>query len=356
MPVETKLIEDMSAFAQLEPFWNQLVAKSIINTCHSTFEWLFTWWRHFGTGRHLFVVAAYEHGILVGLAPLYIGNGINEPTDLHFLGQGLSDYADFIVPTDRPDVVEALVSALFESHESWDGLDLEEMPSTSPSRACLDAAINGGGATAAWQETVRCPYLPITGTWEAFYAAIGKGFRHEVRNKLNRCRDKGLHFAYFDRRAADDAFVDEVVALSSERRSADGHRSPFLNHPDCEFLRDVLPLMGRRNMLRIGELRSRYALLAFMLGFQWQGVASTWNTQYDPRLTEYSLGRIVLVSFAEQVFRDGCRELDFMRGEEPYKFQWTSLTRTNLALRSPQVRRLLLTPAGVESPSCEAGA
>ena len=356
MPVETKLIEDTSAFAQLEPFWNQLVANSIINACHSTFEWLFTWWRHFGAGRRLHVVAAYEDGVPVGLAPLYIGNGTTESRDLHFLGQGLSDYADFIVPVGRPDVVDVLVSALLESHALWNGLDLEEVPSTSPSRSCLDAAISGGSVAAAWETTVRCPYVPITGTWEAFYAAMGKGFRHEVRNKLNRCRDKGLHFIYVDRREADEAFVDEVVALSAERRSVDGHRSPFLNHPDCEFLRDVLPLMGQRGMLRIGELRSRYALLAFMLGFQWQGVASTWNTQYDPRLTEYSLGRIVLVSYAEQVFRDGCRELDFMRGEELYKFQWTSLTRTNLALRSPDARRLPPIQAVAESPSCEARA
>ena len=43
---------------------------------------------------------------------------------------------------------------------------------------------------------------------------------------------------------------------------------------------------------------------------------------------------MVLVSLAEQLFHEGCHELDFMRGEEPYKFQWTTLHRTNLALRS----------------------
>jgi len=104
--VEIKVIEDMSAFAQLEPFWNQLVAESSINRCHSTFEWLFTWWRHFGADRRLLLLVAYEHGVPVGLAPLYIGNGTTESNNLHFLGQGLSDYADFIVPRDRPEMTE----------------------------------------------------------------------------------------------------------------------------------------------------------------------------------------------------------------------------------------------------------
>ena len=338
--METRLIEDRSAFALLEPFWNRIVVQSAANTCHSTFEWLFTWWKYFGTDRRLLLIAAYEDGVPVGLAPLYVGNGTTEPRDLHFLGQGLSDYADFITPRDRSDVTEALVSALLDLRFSWDGMDLEEIRAESPSRGFLDGVREEGSVPAVWETTVQCPYLPIEGDWEAFYATMGKGFRHEVRNKMNRWnsrstgRIEGMELRYIDRREADGQFLDEVVALSDVRQTADGHRSPFLNHPDQEFLREVLPLMGRRNQLRIGELRSGNALLAFMLGYQWQGVVYTWNTQYDPTYADYSLGRIVLVSFAEQSFREGCHELDFMRGEEPYKFQWTTLCRTNLALRS----------------------
>ena len=340
--VETRLIEDSSAFAQLEPFWNRLVAESVANTCHSTFEWLFTWWRHFGADRRLLLLVAYEHDMPVGLAPLYVGNGTTEPRDLHFLGQGLSDYADIIAPRERPDILKELVAAVLMRRQLWDGIDLEEISAESPSRGFLDGVREAGSVPAVWQTTVRCPYLPIEGSWEAFYAGMGKGFRHEVRNKLNRwnnlnrSRRNGLELRYVDRRGVDSVFVDEVVALSDERQSADGHRSPFLNHPDQEFLREVLPLMGQRNQLRVGELRCGDALLAFMLAYHWQGVVYTWNTQYDPAYAEYSLGRIALVSLAEQSFREGCHELDFMRGEEPYKFQWTTLYRTNLALRSEQ--------------------
>lgn len=353
--METRLVEDAAAFGQLEPLWNRIVVQSSTNTCHSTFEWLFTWWKHFGAGRRLLVMVVYEHDTPVGLAPMYVGDGTAEPRYLHFLGQGLSDYADLIVLRDRPDVTEALVSALLDLRSSWDGVDLEEIPGQSPSKVFLDRAIEAGDVSAVWQTTVQCPYLPIETGWEAFYATMGKGFRHEVRNKLNRWnsrsngRIEGLELRYVDRREVDSLFVDEVVALSGERQSVDGHRSPFLNHPDQEFLREVLPLMGSRNQLRVGELRSGKALLAFMLGYYWQGVAYTWNTQYDPAYADYSLGRIVLVSFAEQSFREGCHELDFMRGEEPYKFQWTTLRRTNLALRSewpvPSVRETQ-TPGG----------
>lgn len=346
--IETRLIKNCTGFASLGPFWNRLVAESVANTCHSTFEWLFTWWKHFGADKRLLLIAAYEDGVLAGLAPLYADAGADGFRDLHFIGQGLSDYADFITSRDRPNVAEALVSALLDLRSSWDGLDLEEIPAQSPNKAFLDRAIDACSVPAVWKTTVQCPYLPIETDWEAYYATMGKGFQHEVRNKLNRWNNRssgrieGLELQYVDRREADGAFLDEVVALSDQRRSADGHRSPFLNHPDQEFLREVLPLMGRRNQLRVGELRSGNTLLAFMLAFHWEGVVYTWNTQYDPAFAAYSLGRIALVSFAEQSFREGCHELNFMRGEEPYKFQWTTLCRTNLALRTERT----VQPAG----------
>lgn len=346
---ETRLIKDSTGFASLEPFWNRLVAESVASTCHSTFEWLFTWWRHFGADKRLLLIAAFEDGMLAGLAPLYADACADGFRDLHFIGQGLSDYADFITPRDRPDIAEALVSALLDLRSSWDGMDLEEIPAQSANKALLNRVIDAGSVPAVWQTMVQCPYLPIETSWEAFYGTMGKGFRHEVQNKLNRWnnlnkdRRNGLELHYVDRREVDSMFVDEVVALSDKRRSTDGHRSPFLNHPDQEFLREVLPLMGRRDQLRVGELRSGDALLAFMLAFRWEGTVYTWNTQYEPAFAAFSLGRIVLVRFAEQAFRDGCRELDFMRGEEPYKFQWTTLCRTNLALRTERTAQW---PAG----------
>jgi len=154
---------------------------------------------------------------------------------------------------------------------------------------------------------------------------------------LQHSSEAACHSTYVDRREADDTFITEAAELSARRQSFDGHRSPFLNHPDYEFLREVLPLMGRRNQLRIGELRSEGVLIAFLLSFYWRGVVYTWNTQYEPAMAEYSLGRLVLVRFAEQAFNEACHELNFMRGDETYKFEWTTLFRTNMALRSGEL-------------------
>lgn len=337
--IDVRIVTTVAEFALLERFWDGMVEQSATATCHSTFEWLFTWWKYFGIGeRQLLLVAAYEDNTLVGVGPFYVGGEAAEPRSLHFLGQGLSDYADVIVPSNRMDVLDVLWSAVLEDQGAWDGLDLEEICDQSMSIPVLDRKVALAHVAATWHQTVRCPYLPIRTGWQEFYSTMGKGFRHEVRNKQNRwtrlAQERGglAELMYVDRRDADSVLVDEIIALSAKRQLADEHRSPFLVHPDVEFLREVLPLMGHRNQLRIGELRSGAALLAFVLSFFWKGITYTWNTQYDPDLAEFSLGRIILVKAAEQAFSEGCAELNFMRGEEPYKFEWTSAFRTNLAL------------------------
>lgn len=334
MSVDTVFIEDLRQFALLEPRWNALVRRSATSTCHSTFEWLFTWWKHFGPGRRLLLVTACENGALAGIAPFFVDDRASGAGCLHFIGQGLSDYADLVVPCGRQDVAEALLCALLQRQAEWKAVDLEEVPIDSPYRTQLERLAETVDADACWVPTVRCPYLPVDSTWDVYFRSRGEGFRHNIQNKLNRCKRDGVHLHYVDRMSVNSTFIDEIVDLSSRRQKVDGHRSPFLNHPDQEFLREVLPLMGDRGMLRISEVRIGNSLGGFALAFCWQRTMYDWNTQYDPGYATYSLGRIALVHLAKRAFEEGYAEFDFMRGEEEYKFQWTSLARSNTALRS----------------------
>lgn len=329
--LETAAIHDSVGFERLEPHWNQLLEHTVGGSCHSTFEWLNTWWRHFGVGRQLLLAVVTEGSAVVGIAPMYVDT---EGRSLHFIGQGLSDYADILVPEGRADVVKVLIGSVLRERSLWDTVALEELPQASPNRPVIVASFAEAGTVLSEHVTVRCPYLPISTSWEEFWPSLGRSFRHDRHNKMNRCRRDGLDLVHTDRRTVDQALLDEVIVLSGRRRDADGHRSPFLEHPDQEFLRDVLPLMGSRNQLRFGEMRVDGRLGAFVLAFHWRGVVYDWNTQYDPDYHAYSLGRIVLATVVKRTFHDGCSEFDFMRGEEDYKFQWTSLARTNIALRT----------------------
>src|ERR1700691_1861542 len=70
MQVFTRL-EDL---ATLVPDWERLLADSPDASMFSTWEWLSAWWRAFGDGQQLLVLAFYDSTYrLVGLAPLAVG-------------------------------------------------------------------------------------------------------------------------------------------------------------------------------------------------------------------------------------------------------------------------------------------
>ena len=109
------------------------------------YEWLATWWRHFGPGvcggqdgaaGELLVLAVHDNdGALVGLAPWYISRSLVHGRAIRFLGSGLvcSDYLTLLSRAGRElDVAGAVADWLSARTDLWDmielaGVDAEDM-------------------------------------------------------------------------------------------------------------------------------------------------------------------------------------------------------------------------------------
>src|SRR6185503_7976477 len=118
--------------AALEAEWNELLARSASDTVFLTWEWLWSWWEIYGGEVEPCVATVREHGRLVAAAPCMIedrrrfGLAFRQ---LAFIGTGLA-----------PVLVGALAT-----ERGWDKLALAGVPSTSPVRAPLTAALAAAG-------------------------------------------------------------------------------------------------------------------------------------------------------------------------------------------------------------------
>src|SRR5690606_12126623 len=95
-------VSDAARFGAMRGEWNELLADSRSANPFLTWEWLHTWWKHFGAGPtlHILTVRAGEGGRLVAAAPLRVAGGpLSWLSRLEFLGTGAagSDYLDVIV-------------------------------------------------------------------------------------------------------------------------------------------------------------------------------------------------------------------------------------------------------------------
>src|SRR5258706_16474546 len=69
--VRIETIADAAGFRALRDEWTRLLERSASDCIFLTWEWLHTWWEHFGTSRGLALIAVRQGDDLIGLAPLW---------------------------------------------------------------------------------------------------------------------------------------------------------------------------------------------------------------------------------------------------------------------------------------------
>ena len=104
--LQLKVYENLDDLSELEPLWNDLVADYHAASIFCTWEWLVTWWRHFGGQRQLLVLALFNSSSqLLGLAPFSI---LSEPffggiclRVIRLMGDGSDDSDNLDLPASR---------------------------------------------------------------------------------------------------------------------------------------------------------------------------------------------------------------------------------------------------------------
>ena len=106
-----RLIDSVEDFQALKTDWDTLYDKCEGGSIFSSWDWMFTWWEVFKDqfDRELFILALYQEGELVGLAPFQIctppsPKSLIQGKTLNFIGNGeasedaiVSEFQDFIV-------------------------------------------------------------------------------------------------------------------------------------------------------------------------------------------------------------------------------------------------------------------
>lgn len=68
--LQIHVVDKLEDFEALSSAWNELLDISLDRHVFLTWEWQFTWWKHFGQGRQLNIVLVKDSGRIVAIAPL----------------------------------------------------------------------------------------------------------------------------------------------------------------------------------------------------------------------------------------------------------------------------------------------
>jgi CelD/BcsL family acetyltransferase involved in cellulose biosynthesis len=319
MSIKVRVETDEACFDV--PEWQELLKADPNRHVFATAEWNRVWWRHFGSGKDLFVLIMERDGTTFAIVPLYRkeedGRGI-----LRFNGGiDLTDYLGPICSLDDRDIVAGtLVEWLASTDVRWDEFDAHNMPVPLGFSEFLVKHAERHGFEFRGEEEETTAVLPLPKKWDDYLDHLNPKERHELKRKRRRL---GRDHPDARMRSADEASLQSDLERFIElHRGAEGTKGRFMGSEIAEFFRriaaDFLPL----GWLRLDVLEIAGRGVAATFGFQLDNTFYLYNSAFDPSLRRLAPGYILVSQLVEDAIDRGLRQFDFLRGPERYKYQF----------------------------------
>jgi CelD/BcsL family acetyltransferase involved in cellulose biosynthesis len=361
--------------------WDRLLAASPAATPFSRWTYHRAWWDAYGPTAHeqyLCVVGedapddpATSPDHIVAIVPLMHRHEVEPDDDVtatplrhstHTLGRvrpeakavfmGASYHADYATilaaHDDLPAVARAVVQALALPPDpahgdlEWDVVDLRRLRDVDPALPALEAAFRAGAPAHGWSVTREvedvCPTVELQGLdWEGYLSTLDKKARHEIRRKLRRAEAVGE--VRFERLPLDHDSVDAFIELHQRRW---GEQGLFPETPGGERSRRFVHRLaaleaaeGDGSQLQLGRVVVGDRVIFRTVAFDDGETCWFYNAGMDPEARDLSPGVTGTAAYIRDRLAAGRTRFDFLRGDEPYKYEWGAVDRP--------IHRLLVT-------------
>jgi CelD/BcsL family acetyltransferase involved in cellulose biosynthesis len=311
--------------ADWSDLWHRCPSAGVFQTP----EWNLAWWDHLGHGT-LWTLALRSSGKLVGLAPAFIYTDPQGVRRLLLIGTSITDEMDMLLdPACEQECFTAICGHLAETSDRWDVCDWQELTHGS---ALLRLGRADPLASHIEQSDV-CPVVPLPSTIDRFREQLPSGLRRNVTRYREKLKREGpVRFETSCAAAQLDEYMEALIRLHQIQWRDDPEKGMLQQERIKNFHRSLARAFVRRNLLRFHGLWLGESLVAVVYSFIGQHRAYSYLGGYEPSLSKYSLGTLIMGYAIEQAVLEGAREWNFLRGRELYKYNWGAKDRPNYRL------------------------
>jgi len=240
-----------------------------------------------------------------------------------------ADYATILAdPADLPAVAEAVASYLAGPLAGpWDVVDLRRLRCGDPAGEHLAVALGALEIANGWTLNVEredvCPVLtlPPGSDMEGYLSTLGKKERHEIRRKVRRAM--GLGEIRLEDSTDPLRDLEVFIELHQKRWGEDGLFRPGPGGDQSRvFFRRLFELFGTAGPLRLTFLTVGGRCIASGIHFETADEILYYNAGVDPDARDLSPGVLMVYAYVARALATGKRRVDFLRGDEPYKYHW----------------------------------
>lgn len=323
-----KIIEDINSFLELRDDWNML-AKDLIPI--NGFDWLYKWWNHFQDKKELKIVVAEEDGKIVGIAPLYINNTralkFIPIKKLCFLGGDISDYLDFLIADRNTEQIYNALIDFIHKHISFDQIEFIHINSHYPNFSLWR---KNHTDTKNFMLQNECPGINLANysSYDDYFSGMNKNLRKSIKFRQRKSEKDGINVEYIFNKNITEQDIDTIARINLKRQiflqqRGDTHRfCYFTDKKKDSFIRDFFCTDKTDNKL-LCYTAYNGTVTAYDLALLSKDKMILWNCGFDPDYSEYSPLKLLINEIIKYSFDNGYKYVDFLRGKDPYKTEWT---------------------------------
>lgn len=329
-------ILNIDELTTLRDKWNSLVMSMHHPSIFCTWEWMKTWWIHFGQSYSPLILLIYNKNELVGIMPLAKRTMISEdgllPTRTLVLWSSIELHADHLdIISSQKDAfacVDAALHYLQNDYRSWDLLFLSHINNDS----FIVSAINDNyRQRASIQIASTAPFIAIdrdhNGNFENFMRSLGRNRRHDVIRRTKKLREEhGVEYVFSDPEN-NPQVIDLLFSLHASRAESKGIKTTFRGDRLLRFHKEIANVFYRNDWLRLGFLKKGDNYIASIYCFVFNKKWFAYQSGLDPEWESQGAGSVIICEAIREAFDESAMEFDFLRGGEAYKNTWTKTSR-----------------------------
>lgn len=353
--IQVKIITDIDEFDMLSKPWHELVKASDVSI-FQTFEWNRTWWKHFGSGKELYIITVFKGEKLITVVPLFIdtikmgewtlnsclrfiGSSVSQPQGEDL--RGLLPYSDYLDVIVHPDYTELLYQIFIDYFKNADlnnyEVLFEEVPQQSFLRSLLLKGLDEFGIKYAITNHSVCPIITLEDDWQEYLDRMSGNSRYKVRKFLKKAY--GSKHKVFDIERVNNwkgglPLYEKLVELHQKRWNKAGYPGAFIETRYYNFLKEISRLFISRGWAELVATRTpkdNDECVAVDLIFKFKKDVSLVHRAFDveAETSDESPGNVLLYDSVKNGISENYNVFDFLRGAESYKFRSANSQREN---------------------------
>ncbi|MCD5383467.1 GNAT family N-acetyltransferase, partial [candidate division WOR-3 bacterium] len=257
-------IEAFRDWTEIIPEWERLQREHSAPTPFLSYQWLSTWWKHFGNPKELLTLLIKDkEENLIGIVPLSIKEGKTE-----LLGdQSLCDYQDILFQkgSEKP-CLSLLLDYLSKSSKL--PLYIHSLPGFSPlfqlQREENQCRISEAGTT---------PIIYLPSSYDEYLLSLGPKQRHEIRRKIIRIEKEGEIDFY-------STGAHQSLGQFLKLHKSSKEKAEFMTPKIEQFFYEVATLFSKQGWLKLFFLTFNKKEIASLLCFQLDRTLYLYNSGY----------------------------------------------------------------------------